>query len=498
MVPFLSKSIISRLNGVFLPVISIGIIIVAGTIIFLDYYRSTKDLDEKITNTLELAKISLFEPIWYMNQLAIDNLSDAIMLDNDIVAIRISDEVGVNLNKSIRKEFQSFTFIELSTNANLFHKTIQVVRNKKLVGQIDFVFTNQRVIDRVKQYSISILLLIFIVIVIVGSIVYLVGYHFLRKPIDSLKETAIDLAQGNLDREIDTSRIDELGVLARSFSVMRDSIRDKMSEMRYFNEHLEDLVNQRTGELSNALEDIKKAKKNADAANEAKSEFLSNVSHELRTPMHGILGFANLCFSRIDQLSKEKLKEYLQEILQSGERLLNLLNVLLDLSKLESGKEDYQFNDESISKTVISVINELNALLNNQKISILFNPPQFDDCVPMDQERIMQVVRNLISNAIKFSEPGNQIEIDIILLKKEIKLSVKDSGIGVPEDEVETIFDKFIQSSRTNTGAGGTGLGLSICKHIIDIHQGAIWAENNQKGGATFHFQLPRITVKDI
>ncbi|MBU3915597.1 HAMP domain-containing protein, partial [bacterium] len=382
--------------------------------------------------------------------------------------------------------------------ADLFYKTVRVERNKKLVGQVHFVFTNQKVIDLVKQHSVTTLVLTFIIIIILGVTVYAIGNSFLRKPVDELKETAIDLAQGNLDREIDTSRIDELGVLARSFSVMRDSIRTQMSELRYFNEHLEVLVDQRTEELSEALEDIKDAKRIAEEANEAKSDFLANMSHELRTPMHAILGFTKLGIGKIDSLSRQKLKDYFQEILNSGERLLNLLNVLLDLSKLEAGKENYQFEDGSLSEAVKSVINELDALTNGMKMEIVFQEPDSDDLVSMDREKIMQVIRNLLSNAIKFSDQGKKITIDIVSQSNDVILSVKDTGIGIPEDELQAIFDKFIQSSRTNTGAGGTGLGLAISKKIINKHQGEIWAENNPSGGSTFLIRLPHAATQDV
>ena len=103
----------------------------------------------------------------------------------------------------------------------------------------------------------------------------------------------------------------------------------------------------------------------------------------------------------------------------------------------------------------------------------------------------MQVLRNLLSNAVKFSNNGNQITLTISSLERAIKVSVEDSGIGVPENELESIFDKFTQSTKTNTGAGGTGLGLSICREIIAAHKGRIWAENNPSGGAIFNFTLP-------
>ena len=239
-------------------------------------------------------------------------------------------------------------------------------------------------------------------------------------------------------------------------------------------------------------EHLVKAKEEAEAGNKAKSDFLSNMSHELRTPMQGILGYAHLAIERIDNLSKEKILQYIKQMKNSGNRLLYLLNDLLDLSKLEAGLVEYSFSPVNLSKLVQVPVYELGALLKEKNISVNFLQPDFDDLGFMDSQKIMQVIRNLLSNAIKFSDAGSEIDIKIEDDTDNLAFSICNRGVGLPGTELEAVFDKFVQSSKTKTSAGGTGLGLAICKNIISDHKGIIWAENNPDGGVIFRLRIPK------
>ncbi|MBT4089764.1 MAG: PAS domain S-box protein [Deltaproteobacteria bacterium] len=236
---------------------------------------------------------------------------------------------------------------------------------------------------------------------------------------------------------------------------------------------------------------IRHAKIEAEHASQVKSEFLANMSHELRTPMQGIIGFSNLAIQRFKTTKKTKLLDYFEDIYSSGRRLLALLNDLLDLSKLESGKADYCFEEVKLSLLLPLVIDEMRVLIKEKNISIDIKEPYFEDKATIDKEKISQVVRNLLSNAIKFSKHNGIIRIKLSKNENNFCCAMFDNGVGIPDEELGSIFDKFVQSSKTKTGAGGTGLGLSICKKIIEDHHGKIWAENNPEGGATFSFMLP-------
>jgi len=245
------------------------------------------------------------------------------------------------------------------------------------------------------------------------------------------------------------------------------------------------------GRLKERTIDLQEAKKMAEAANDAKSTFLSNVSHELRTPLHGILSFASFGIKKHATANPDKILDYFQKIRQSGETLLMLLNDLLDLSKMESGKIAYKFRPANLNSLIDIVREEYNSLALEHNLTIRCEHLEANEKITLDTDKIRQVLHNLLNNAIKFSPEGGTI--DVISFKKadSIVVSIRDQGAGIPGNELESIFDKFVQSSKNKACAGGTGLGLPICQEIIAAHKGRIWAENRPEGGAVFSFEIP-------
>lgn len=249
-------------------------------------------------------------------------------------------------------------------------------------------------------------------------------------------------------------------------------------------------------EIETKTRELQIAREIAESANHTKSEFLSNMSHEMRTPLHAILGFAEIGESKSFTADRDKLGSYFEHIQASGKRLLRLLNDLLDLAKFDSDQLKMNFKNSDIHSSIEIILKQSQSLLEAKNISIRLKKPNFSTAVYVDIERIDQVIINLLSNAIKFTSLNSTIEIDFKLTRNHIsarviQVSISDEGIGIPSSELEKIFEKFVQSSKTNTGVGGTGLGLTICQEIIKRHLGEIWAENNSEKGATFFFTLP-------
>ncbi|GAB4132267.1 sensor histidine kinase [Thermopirellula anaerolimosa] len=241
-------------------------------------------------------------------------------------------------------------------------------------------------------------------------------------------------------------------------------------------------------ESHRALRELMEAR---DAAQRAKDQFFANLSHELRTPLHGILSYAAFGIKKAETAERATLLKYFTQIERSGQTLLAFLNDLLDLAKLEAGKMQYEFARHNPAQLMVRVLDELNSASEHRRIRFEFNPPPEPLEAWMDDKRIQQVFRNLISNAIKFSPEGGTIRITMVAEDERWTVAVADQGCGVPPNEIESIFDPFVQSSKTRTASGGTGLGLAICREIVHSHGGKIWAENLPEGGACFWVRLP-------
>jgi signal transduction histidine kinase len=325
-----------------------------------------------------------------------------------------------------------------------------------------------------------------LVIIISATVcgVTMIVFHFLALKRLTLLRLRIREIMGespeNILPVIDPERNDELGDVIVSFNELGKRIRYHFGEAT-------------------------KARQDAELANAAKSYFLANMSHELRTPMHAVLGFSDMGSNILHCSNIEELGGYFERINASGKQLLLLLDDLLDLSKLEAGMMKMEFIDQDISKILDECLNNFEIMLKDKNLKISVSAPEVNCFACVDEFRFMQVLTNLISNAIKISPPDSQISITIsdgqmaLGRRKDdsayissLSLSIADQGTGIPEEELKTVFDKFVQSSKTTTDAGGTGLGLAISKEIIKGHYGTIVAKNIETGGAEFTVTIPR------
>jgi PAS domain S-box-containing protein len=285
--------------------------------------------------------------------------------------------------------------------------------------------------------------------------------------------------------------------------IKRKEVEEELYQHR---DHLDQLVKIRTVDL--------------EKANQTKSEFLANMSHELRTPLHAVLSFTEMGGRRINKLVKQlsttpettnlttlqeslelgknldKVVHYYNRIGNNGKQLRGLIDNLLDLAKLESGKMDFDFQQHDLLTIIGIEEDRIETLLLDKNLSLQINSPQNGVAVYCDNTKIGQVILNLFSNAIKFSPAGKTITVafsEAPLNNTPMTVfSVSDEGTGIPPEELDLVFDKFAQSSRTKNQAGGTGLGLAICLEIVTTHNGTIRAANRPGGGSIFTVMLPK------
>jgi signal transduction histidine kinase/CheY-like chemotaxis protein len=270
-------------------------------------------------------------------------------------------------------------------------------------------------------------------------------------------------------------------------------------ELARHRDHLEELVKERTADLIDTNEKLKIEKEKAEAANRAKSEFLANMSHEIRTPMNAILGFTEILKDRV---AEHQVSKFLESIQSSGKSLLSLINDVLDLSKVEAGKLELDYK----ALSPLGLFNEMETLFG-QRIKdrglelIMEVSDELPKAMLLDETRLRQILVNLIGNAVKFTESGHiKLSVrcrhpgDIQCGTFDLIVSVEDTGIGIPEDQREVIFEPFEQLKEVKTGVyGGTGLGLAITKRLTEMMNGEISVESEVGKGSVF-----TVIVRDV
>lgn len=259
------------------------------------------------------------------------------------------------------------------------------------------------------------------------------------------------------------------------FKKQQDLLNSNKTELSNANKHLELRVYERTKEL--------------EAANKAKSEFLSSMSHELRTPMNAILGFSQLL--NIDDNLGKSQQSSVNEILNAGNHLLSLINEVLDLSMIEEGRQEINMEDTNISEVIADSISTLNPIAEKNNISLV-NKANIDYIIYVDSFRIKQVLINLLSNAIKYNNKNGKVFISTnIIDNNKIRISVKDTGSGLSKEKQEKLFMPFERLGHENGTIEGSGIGLVLSKKLVILMKGSISMESVANDGCTFYVEFP-------
>lgn len=222
-----------------------------------------------------------------------------------------------------------------------------------------------------------------------------------------------------------------------------------------------------------------------------KSDFLSSISHEFKTPLTSIMMGTSLLYDQNIGVLNERQAKIIDAVMEDSERLAHLVNDLMQLIKLESGKSIFHMEIGSISNTIEQAVKAFSEQAAEKKIHLFYEAAEDLPKVMIDSEKIGWVLNNLISNALKYTSAGDKIEITASLRDHQIFVSVKDTGIGIPEAYQDKVFEKFIQVEESNAEIPGTGLGLAIAKEVVEAHGGSIWCESKLNLGTTFAFTLP-------
>ena len=245
-------------------------------------------------------------------------------------------------------------------------------------------------------------------------------------------------------------------------------------------------------EIIRLFDEIQEKGRELELASKHKSDFLANMSHELRTPLNAIIGFSDVLGQKMFGELNEKQTDYLGDIASSGRHLLDLVNQILDLSKVEAGRMELEPSTFSPADSIRSSLAFVRERAAAHAIKLVADIPADLPIVTADERKIRQVVLNLLSNAVKFTPDGGVIEISARAAGGELEVSVKDTGIGIPPEDQAAVFEEFKQvGQRSDRSREGTGLGLTLAKKFVELHGGRIWVVSAVGTGSTFSFTIP-------
>jgi signal transduction histidine kinase len=334
------------------------------------------------------------------------------------------------------------------------------------------------VVDEVRRTILGLSLLGFLATIAVAGVGMILA-RALTAPLERMAATARGIASGNLSSRAAVRGGDEIGTLASAFNTMAEQLQTSY-------EDLEQRVAERTQELEQVAKELEVMGSN-------KSDFIASLAHELRTPLNAILGYSELLADpSFGAMKPAEVRKHARAINQSGHYLMQLINDVLDLSKIEAGKLDLDVQTVQVKSTIREVMNLIDPMATSKHIRLRSRTASAPDFIQADPRRLRQILINLLSNAVKFTPEEGSVVVDASRDGRYLLISVIDTGVGIPPEDRERIFDQFHQAGGSYTrNQEGTGLGLTLTKQLVELHGGTIEVESEVGKGSTFRFRIP-------
>ena len=402
--------------------------------------------------------------------------------DQDVYVARAEDKQGKTI-------YLSFLAVRSDSSCTPCHSTSQDAmqfQTGQLVGMIEVTLPGSVAAGPLVWWTRTAFVLGAAMASIVAFVLFaIITHRLILKPVRHLRELADKVTEGDLAVRSKVKTGDELQRLGESFNEMLTAIADQHEKLRSANRAL-DLK----------LSELAEANVTLYRANQVKSEFLANVSHELRTPLNSIIGFADL----VTESDDERIARYGANIVSSAKHLLNMINDILDLAKIETGKADIRFDKVNVTDTCQTLLTLMKPLADKKQLDLRAELASDVPLVTTDGGKLQQILYNLLSNAIKFTPAGGKVVVSS--LKEtvnrdgkgfdEISVSVADTGPGIAETDQQSIFEKFHRLDQSLTReSSGTGLGLAISKELTNLIGGRIGLKSSPGHGAVFTLTLP-------
>lgn len=453
--------------------------------LFLDTLFKQKQNDlanELFANHEKALRASLIEIFETVEDIALVCLSQENVAKNFCIGDKTLKFTEEEEEKSQAKDFRVVEF--KNKQVGRYKNDILVINEK--YGELAIYFDLKQIVSEIETIFFFSGLTILTALLTVLVLMNIVLSKSIIEPLTTLRNAMYNVEKGALGETVKIRSEDEIGEIAKAFNDMSMNLQKNQSELERHRDHLEELIEERTEELI-------KAKELAEYASRAKSVFLANMSHEIRTPLNGIIGISSLLATT--DLSTTQ-KQYMSTLQTSSLSLLTIIGDILDFSKIEVGKMELDLINFDLYELIDSVINIVSLNIDKRNLELIYSP---DVNIPSqlvgDPGRLRQILINLVGNAVKFTEKG-EIEIRVFDLSgpdssPTLKFSVRDSGIGIPIENQQQLFESFTQADSSMTRKyGGSGLGLAISRSLVELFGGEVGVESKLGEGSLFWFTV--------
>ena len=480
-----------------------------GSATFVSIYRNQKifrqELEQQAEVLLNTLAVSTADSLYFGNVELLDDIINELNTQKALLSGRVYHQDGRIISDTQVQEQHVFSLTAdplgkkiLQRETTLFEwKSDRLFAGKAIIlgDEAMGAIAVELSIEPLRQKNIaernqSIILAT--IMGIIGMTVSLGLSRSITEPVIQMTKATEYLTQGGLDRQIEVNSNDELSILAHAFNVMTTKLKELINNLQ----ESEKLASNKAIELEETLGELQQAKEKAEAANHAKSIFLSSMSHELRTPLNGILGYVQIL--RRDRTLTSQQTKGLNIIYNSGNHLLTLINDILDIAKIEAGKLELFISDLHLKNFIESIVGIMAMQAKVKDLKFHYQAPSaLPIGIQADEKRLRQVLLNLLSNAMKFTERG-QVILNIALVEDEqieadrqtLRFEVKDTGIGISPSQLEYIFQPFEQVGDLERRGTGTGLGLTISRQLVELMGGQLQVSSELGRGSTFWFEV--------